>query len=426
MLSFLYKCLTQIGAPVIHLYLLKRRSEGREDAARFAERLGKPSKPRPLGRLVWCHAASVGEAVSLLIVIEKIGELYPDLKILITTGTVTSATMLEGRLPPNVIHQYMPVDRLPYVASFLKHWMPDFVVWIESELWPNMLSALRQRLIPVVLLNGRMSEKSFQNWYRAKSWAKELLGTFALTLTQTEDIRARFVALGAKPVRTAGNLKYAAKPLPVDDTQLSDLQKAIGTRPCWLMASTHRGEEDMALIAHKALQKKWPNVLTIIVPRHAVRGDEIEHMILGHSLSVARRSKKQEISHDTSVYLADTMGELGLFYRLAPVTAIGGSFIPVGGHNPVEAAQLGCGIMFGPHMFNFTDIAQEFIQQQAALALKSGNEIAFTVDRLLSSANDRANFSQNARRLAEQKRHVIDVILAELHPWLNLLGRKAA
>lgn len=426
MLSFLYRTLTDLGAPAISFYLAKRRREGREDPQRFSERLGKASVLRPAGRLIWCHAASVGEAASLLTLIEKLHELYPTLHILVTTGTVTSAHMLEDRLPANVIHQYVPVDRTAYVRSFLNHWKPDFVVWIESELWPNMLAELRRRLIPAVLLNGRMSEKSFHNWYKVKGWTREILGSFALCLTQTEDERSRFVALGAKPVKCIGNLKYAAKPLPVDEEKLTQLKQNLAGRLCWVMASSHRGEEEAALAAHKNLITKWPNLLTIIVPRHAVRGDEIAKQISDKTIPFARRSKQEQITPETTVYLADTMGELGLFYRLCPIACIGGSFTPIGGHNPIEPAQLGCAIVFGPHMHNFLEVTREFLQQRAALQIQNANELSFVIDRLLTNASDRTDYAQNARRLADQKHHILDQILETLEPWLKLVVRKAA
>lgn len=419
MLSSAYRILTDLGGPVITIYLRRRLKRGCEDPARFPERLGVASQPRPEGRLIWCHAASVGEVASLLALIEKLREYYPETQVLVTTGTVTSARVLEGRLPPGVIHQYVPVDRVSYVRKFLDHWKPDFVLWIESELWPNTLAALRARSIPAVLLNGSMSEESFRNWYRVKGWSQKILGAFALCLTQTEEGRSRFVALGAKPVRCYGNLKYASKPLPFDALALGDLRKSIADRPIWLMASTHSGEEEMALDAHRSVRAQWPDLLTIIVPRHAVRGDEVAEKIAGRGLPFAQRSKGEAITAETEIYLADTMGELGLFYRLSRIICMGGSFVPVGGHNPIEPAQLGCIIIFGPHMHSFSEVAPEFIAHQAAIPLHNANEIAFTVNRLLASPETRERYVYAARILAEQKRHVLDKVLEALKPWLG-------
>ena len=413
-----YRLLTELGAPAINLYLRRRLKAGREDAARFDERLGKASRPRPNGFLIWCHAASVGEAASLLALVIKLRETVPDAAIMMTTGTVTSARMLESRLPDGVFHQYIPVDRLPYVRRFLGHWQPDLVLWVESELWPNLLDGVHRRKIPAVLLNGRMSEKSYRQWQRVKGWAADILGTFDICLTQTEAERERFAELGAREARCIGNLKYAGHPLPCDDAALASLRAATAGREIWLMASTHRGEEDIAAETHKQVKQKRPNALTIVVPRHAVRGNEIAAAFGAQGLNVARRSKGENISATTDIYLADTMGELGLLFRLAPIVAIGGSFASLGGHNPVEPAQLGCALVFGPSMFNFAEISAEFLQRRAALQIGHGNELGFAVNRLMDNAAERDLLAHNAKTLAAEKRHVLDNIVRELQPWL--------
>jgi 3-deoxy-D-manno-octulosonic-acid transferase len=419
MLSALYRFLTDLGAPVIAYYMRRRLAHGREDAARFDERFGYASRPRPAGRLVWCHGASVGEAMSLLLLIEKMHEAHPDLSVLLTTGTVTAAKLMAERLPSYAVHQYVPIDRVPCIKRFLFHWQPTLAVRIESELWPNTLAALRDSLIPTVMLNARMSDKSFRNWHRAKTFARQLMSTFSLTLAQTEDDKSRFIALGASPVKCVGNLKYASQPLPCVEAELTALQGQIAGRPVWLMASTHRGEEVMALAAHQKLAASRPDLLTVIVPRHAVRGDEISQLAQAQGLRVARRSAHEAITPQTQIYLADTMGELGLFYRLCPITVVGGSFVPVGGHNPIEPALLGTAIIFGPSMFNFAEVAREFVLVDAARQLQHDNELAFAIDFLLSDPAERSNRAYAARVLADQKRHVVDRIIVELEPWLK-------
>jgi 3-deoxy-D-manno-octulosonic-acid transferase len=426
MLSSLYRFLTNLGAPAIVFYLRRRLAKGREDPSRLTERLGVAGLHRPDGRLIWCHAASVGEAMSLLTLIDRLRELDSKTLILVTTGTVTSARLLAGRLPPWALHQYVPVDRLAYVKKFLDHWRPDLALWIESELWPNMLSELRHRLIPTALINGRMSEKSFRNWYRVRSWAEDILATFSVCLTQTEDAKSRFIALGAKSVHCVGNLKYAAKSLPVDERVLENLRHMLAGRAVWLMASTHRGEETLALTIHKKLKDKWPSLLTIIAPRHAVRGNEVAADIQQQGLIMSRRSQDQAITPQTDIYLADTMGELGLLYRLSPLCALGGSFTPVGGHNPIEPAQLSCAIIFGPHMFNFSAIAQEFILQKAAIPLQHENELFYALDRLLATPDERARYGLTARLLADQKQNVLVQIIDKLRPMLNAIGMRVA
>ena len=418
MLSNLYRLATDLGAPFINHYMHRRLKAGREDASRFAERFGQASQDRPQGRVIWCHAASVGEAASLLLLIEKLHELYPDLSILLTTGTVTAARMIAPRLPSYAIHQYVPIDRVACIESFLEHWDPSLALWMESELWPNTLLALRDRNIPVVLLNARMSEKSFRNWHRVKTFAKELMSCFSLCLAQTESDRSRFVALGATPVKMIGNLKYASVPLPYDEKELAQLRDRTRGRKIWVMASTHHGEEAMAIEAHRALAVQHRDLLTVIVPRHAVRGDEVARALKDSGLRFVRRSKNEPLMFETEIYLADTMGELGLFYALCPIAVMGGSFVQTGGHNPIEPAQLGSAILFGPHMYNFSEIAREFLLAQAAQQVQHANEIAFAVEHLLSNQSESAQRAQAARNLAEQKRGILSEIIFELRPWL--------
>jgi 3-deoxy-D-manno-octulosonic-acid transferase len=423
MLALSYRLLTDLGAPIISLYLLKRRLAGREDRLRFRERKGYAGVSRPAGKLIWCHAASVGEAASLLTLIQKIREDYPPYTILVTTGSVTSAKMLEQRLPTGIIHQFVPVDRAVYVKRFLNTWRPDVALWVESELWPNTLAELRRRKIPSVLLNGRMSATSFRNWYRFRGWARQMLASFDLCLVQSDEARGRYIALGAKSVELMGNLKYAAKPLPYDIEELGRLQRAIGERPIWGMISTHRGEEAMAIKVHQQLAITRPNIVTVIVPRHPMRGDEIARLITEEGISFARRSRGEPILPDTGIYLVDTMGELGLFYRLCAVSVIGGSFISHGGHNVVEAAQLGTAIIFGPSMFNFTPIVREFLARKAAIQLQSDNQIVPSIERLLNDPAEHLVYVKSAKYLAASKRSVLDDIMVALKPYFETVAR---
>ncbi|MDD4615629.1 MAG: 3-deoxy-D-manno-octulosonic acid transferase [Alphaproteobacteria bacterium] len=422
MLSTLYRSLTVLGAPFVRGFLRLRQMRGREDPERLSERLGFPSKPRPEGRVIWCHAASVGEAASLLLLIEKLREVYLSVSFIVTTGTVTAARMVEKRLPEYALHQYVPVDLAPGIERFLKHWQPMLAIWTESELWPNTLETLRKNAIPTILLNARMSEKSFRNWYRVKSFTAEMLSTFRLCLAQTENDKSRFVALGAKPVKCIGNLKYASSPLPCDENELARLRDQTAWRYIWLMASTHPGEEEMALVAHHALHAVQPRALTIIAPRHPSRGDEVAALIDSMNLKCARRSKGDRITDETEVYLADTMGEMGLFYTLSPISVIGGSFAGTGGHNPIEPAQIGSAIIFGPSMYNFSEIEREFVMEEAAIRLESSAEIAPVVDRLWINKDVRQLQAEKARLLAERKRSIVKKIILEIDPFLTRQG----
>lgn len=414
----LYRFLTDLTAPGISLYLRLRRARGKEDSVRFPERLGRPSLSRPEGPLVWCHAASVGESLSVLCLLETIRKTYPAWSVLITTGTVTSARLLAGRLPRGAFHQYLPVDRWPYVMRFLDHWRPDLALWVESELWPNTLAALHERCIPAVLLNGRISEKSLRRWRLMEGWAKNILRSFTLVLAQSEAERDRFRTLGATDVRYLGNLKFAATPLPCDELELDRLRTQTGTRPVWMMASTHPGEEEIAMAIHAHLRGKWPDLLTIVVPRHAVRGNAIMKQISRVGLRGAQRSRQKNIQPAAEIYLADTMGELGLFYRLAPVICIGGTFT-WGGHNPIEPAQLGCAVLFGPNMTNFAAIAEDMLAHRAAFQVHSPNELAVRLEQLLAAPDEMFAMANAGRVFVDQRSGVLHDTLQLLTPWLE-------
>ncbi len=340
MLLSLYKNLLRVTTPLLEAHLQKRAERGREDPARAGERRGKPILPRGPKPLVWFHAASVVESLSLLALIARILKDHSALDVMVTTGTVTSARLMAERLPKGAFHQYMPVDHPAWVARFLDHWQPDFVIWAESDFWPNMLAEIKRRKIPAVLLNARMSEKSFRKWQWAGGAMRGVLETFTLCLAQNAAEAKRLEALGARNVRISANLKYAAAALPCDDAKLAALKTAVGARPLVLWASTHPGEEEMALRLHAHLQKTRPALLTIIVPRHPVRGAELKAMALRSGLQAHLRSEGALPASGDGIYIADTLGELGVFYRLSKIAILGGSFADIGGHNPIEPAQL--------------------------------------------------------------------------------------
>ncbi|MFZ2005743.1 MAG: glycosyltransferase N-terminal domain-containing protein, partial [Stellaceae bacterium] len=343
-LPVLYRGLTAAATPLVIAYLNARRRRGKEDGERFAERLGRPGRERPDAPLVWMHAASIGEATSVLALIERMLEERAGLEILLTTGTVTAARLLEPRLPRGARHQFVPADLPGAVARFLDYWHPDLAVWVESELWPNLVLMTHERRIPMLLLNARLSARSHANWSRWSGLARPMLGSFALCLAQDEAQGARFRALGAPDVASVGDLKSAAKTLPADADKLAALRREIGDRPRWLAASTHAGEEEIAMAVHRRLAGAHPGLLTIIAPRHPVRGDELVALAATRNLAVARRSLSEPIAPDTDIYLTDTFGELGVFYSLAGIAFVGGSLIDKGGHNPFEAARLDCAV----------------------------------------------------------------------------------
>jgi 3-deoxy-D-manno-octulosonic-acid transferase len=423
----LYRGLTTVLGPAVRLYLGHRIRQGKEDALRFPEREGRPSRVRPPGPLLWIHAASIGEAVSTLALIDRLAGERPALNMLVTTGTVTSARLLATRLPTgHAWHQYVPVDRPLYVRRFLAHWKPDLALWVESELWPNLIVETRRRGIPLLLVNGRMSMGSYRRWSRLPALIRPLLQGFDLCVAQDAIQAERFARLGAPRTLTVGDLKSAAAPLPVDASAFAALAAAIGIRPRWLAASTHEGEEDMAADAHTLLRRRFPELLTVIAPRHPARGADIAESLIRRGLRVSRRSESQPIDSRTDIYLADTLGELGLLYRIAGLAFIGGSMGGAGGHNPLEAALLDCAILHGPDMANAAAMAEALRAAGGSEIVRDAGSLAHALEGLLADPSARARRAAAAATVAARQRHVLDALLDRLSPWLDRLEPDAA
>lgn len=423
MLPALYRAATALATPLVLAALVWRRRRGKEDPVRLGERLGFPGLARPQAPLAWIHAASVGEATSVLALIQRLRQDRPALEILLTTGTVASARLIEPRLPSGVRHQFVPVDIPGAVERFLGHWRPDVAIWVESELWPNLALATHRRLIPMALVNARLSARSHARWLMMPGLARRMLGGFALCLAQDDVQARRFRQLGAA-AESVGDLKSAAEELPADPAALADLRRAIGVRPTWLAASTHAGEEDAAAIAHRIAAAAHPGLLTIVAPRHPVRGETIAAALRRDGLGVARRSLGEPIGRDTDIYLVDTLGELGLFYRLAGIAFVGGSLVDRGGHNPFEAARLDCAILHGPFMGNCVAIAAALAVAGGAEPVADGHALGSAVSRLLSEPQTRAGRAEAASRTAAASLGTLDAVAARLEPLLDRLAPK--
>jgi 3-deoxy-D-manno-octulosonic-acid transferase len=414
--------LTAAAAPLVALYLNARCRRGKEDRARLGERFGIASAVRPPGALVWLHAASVGEAISVLALIDRILAERAAIELLMTTGTVAAARLLEGRLPARARHQFVPVDLPRAVERFLDHWRPDLAIWVESELWPNLVLATHRRGIPMLLANARLSARSLSHWRALPGLVRLVLEAFALCLAQDEVQAERFRRLGARPVASVGDLKAAAAPLAADPATLAALRRQIGARPVWLAASTHPGEEEIAAAAHVRVVRDHPGLLTIIAPRHPVRGPAIANMLRARGLRTARRGIGEVIVADTDIYLADTLGELGLFFRFAGIALIGGSLVRKGGHNPFEAARLDCAILHGTDMTNCAAMAHALDDGGAALTVGDPESLADAVARLLADPAERAGRAAAAGRIAAAGSGALDAILERLAPWLDALA----
>ncbi len=412
---FLYRVLTVLLSPVIAVLLMVRWFRGKEDKKRFGERLGFFTHERPNGRLVWMHGASVGECLSMLPLVKKLLAENKDLSVMVTSGTVTSAALMAARLPKGAFHQYIPVDFPWAAARFVRYWHPDLVLWFESDFWPNLLSSIRKVGIPLVLLNGRISDKSFARWQKAAGMIGAIQHLFTLSFGQTKEDARRLKVLGAQDVVSAGNLKFAATYPPFNLKELKAMKKTIGQRPCWCMASTHANEEEIGVRVHKAIVKEYSGLLTIFAPRHPNRADEIEKMCTKNGLTVSRRSRGESITSRTDVYLADTIGEMGLIYQLSPYVFVGGSLIPFGGQNMLEPMRLHRAVMIGPHAFNFREIVA-LAKKEKALKEVSG-EKALTKQLLsfLTKPADAEKMATRAEKVAISEMSVLDRVYDILH-----------
>ncbi|MEH6544870.1 MAG: 3-deoxy-D-manno-octulosonic acid transferase [Sneathiella sp.] len=419
----LYNGVLCLASPVISRHMNKRLQSGKEDIARYGERLGTPSIARPEGELLWIHAASVGEAISALSLVTGLLESAPDRYVLVTTGTRTSAEIMRERLPARAFHQYVPIDKKDYVSRFLDYWRPDIGLWMESEIWPNLIRETAARQIPSMLVNARITEKSFKNWRRFSGLSRLLFGSFDSCTAQSEASATRLRSLGARDVDYLGNLKFAADPLPVDVEALSALTEATQDRQIWLAASTHPGEDEKIVEVHKILSQVMSDLLTIIVPRHPERGDDIKKMAVRENFNVAVRSKDEKLTIATDIYVADTLSELGLFYRLVDVVFIGGSLVEKGGQNPMEAARLDCAIFFGPHMENFLEVAEEFKSESGAIDVKNAAELAQAVAKYLSSKAKREKIAGNAKNVVFKGNEICAAIITRVD---NLLKERAS
>ena len=419
MIFAVYRAVGILGGPVIRAFLKARLKRGKEHPERFGERLGQITLPRPAGTLIWFHAASVGESLSLLPLIGRIRKDRPKLHILITTGTVTSAKLMAERLPQGVIHQFIPVDQVSCVRRFFDHWKPDLVLWAESEFWPNLVLEPARRNIPLVLINGRVSPKAFRGWKRFPWVIRELLSGFSLCLGQTDTDVERLRAMGARQAHTVGNLKFAVPALPVDDVEFAEVRTATRDRVIFLAASTHPGEEEILWQVHQGLVADIPNLLTIIVPRHPERGAGIRNALSSMGAATALRSKAEDVVRDTDIYIADTMGELGLFYRLSSLVFMGKSFVNMGGQNLLEAARLDCAIFHGPHMWNFSEIVDRMKIKNAIVPVVNGDDLVQAVKRVQHDPDERARLASAAKIYAENEAGVLDAVLTELTPYLD-------
>jgi 3-deoxy-D-manno-octulosonic-acid transferase len=411
-----YRLLSTALTPLAPLLLARRLRRGKEHRGRLAERRGQASLPRPKGPLIWIHGASVGEIGAVLPLVERFAA--RGLAVLVTSGTVTSGGLAEQRLPRGVIHQFVPLDAPRYMRRFIRHWRPDLALFAESDLWPNMIIETSARRVPMIVVNGRLSEASFRRWRRLPSMIVGLLGRLDLCLAGTPADASRFTDLGAPRVLTTGNLKFDAPSLPADRDKLAVLKAAIGSRPVIAAASTHAGEEAAVIEAHGLLRGNFPGLLTLIAPRHPERGPGVVELAHAVGLKTALRSRGERPDAATEIYVADTVGELGLIYRLARVVFMGGSLVRHGGQNPIEAAKLGAAILHGPHVWNFAEVYAALDAAHGAALVSDVGRLAGAMAAWLNDPTARAHSAEAAHTTVEALGGALERTMRSLEPYL--------
>lgn len=414
-----YALLMAAATPLASLLLRRRLRRGKEHPRRLIERRGETTAARPRGSLVWVHGASVGELAAAIPLVGRLRE--RKLNVLVTTGTVTSAALAAKRLPPGAIHQFAPLDAPAFIARFLGHWRPDLALFVESDLWPNTIMAAAERRIPLILVNGRLSARSFERWRYLPGTIETLLKRMDLCLVRTTADAERFDALGAPRITTTGNLKLDVPPLPVDEDKLARLSAMLAGRPVFAAASTHLGEETAIIDTQRRLKTSFRGLLTILVPRHPERGPSIADAVSAGGLTAALRSRGQLPQAGTDIYIADTLGELGLFYRLAPIVFMGGSLIPHGGQNPIEPAQFGAAILHGPHVANFADIYAALDRARGAELVPDAARLPVRVGAWLTDAQARARASAAAKATVDLLGGALERTVAAIEPYLMQL-----
>ena len=417
-----YRLGSLLATPLAGPILSMRLKRGKEDPRRVRERRGLTGLARPPGPLVWLHGASVGEAAALMPFVERIAR--SGVTALVTTTTVTSAAMLAKRLPPGAFHQYAPLDSPLFVRRFINSWRPDAALVAESELWPNMIVELKRSGSRLAMVNGRISERSFRRWGHAPRFIAALLEHFDVCLARSEDDGERLTALGAPNVLVAGDIKFDAPTLPADRRELAELAGATSGRQMWIAASTHEGEELIAAVAHQRLARVFPDALTLIAPRHPERGEEILRRLEAQGLLCALRSRGEAIRPETAVYICDTIGELGLFYRLAGVVFVGKSFVAGGGQNPIEPARLASAILHGPMVGNFADAYAALDKSGGALAVARPEDLGETLIALFANGARLRAMARAAGETVERRAGAVDRSMRALKVLLPAAGAK--
>ena len=412
---FAYRILINLIILISPIIILVRIIKNKEHKYRFKEKFCFFSKKRGGGKIIWFHGSSVGEIMSIIPIVEKLENNKSINKILITSSTLSSSKVLSKFKLKKTVHQFFPIDSKFLTEKFLRYWKPSIAIFIESEIWPNMLVNIKKKSIPLILLNARITKRSFMNWKMISSTAKILFNKFDICLPQNYETKKYLKSLGAKKIKLVGNLKFSESKTEKNYIFNNKVKKNFKSKKIWCAASTHNNEEEICAVAHQKLKKKYNNLLTIIIPRHIQRVEEIRNKLTKMSLKVQIHSDNKKINKDTEIYLVDTYGETKYFYNICKTVFLGGSIIDRGGQNPLEPVRFGCKILHGPNVQNFSEVYNLLNRYKLSYKLHNVNQLAVSIKK---SFNYNFNIAKKINKLKKMGSDILNHTLIEINYFL--------
>ena len=412
---FVYRILINLILLISPLIIFFRILKKKEDPKRFKEKFCYFSKKRIEGKLLWFHGASVGEILSILPILEKLESDKRVKQILITSNTVSSSRILLNFNLKKTIHQFFPIDTKSHTKIFLEYWKPSVAIFVDSEIWPNTLHNINQLNIPSILLNARITKKTFRKWIKVDTFAKKLFKQFNLCLSSSKQSKKYLKLLGATNIKYIGNLKFSQN--EIKELSLSNnLKKRFKYKKIWCAASTHASEEQICAVVHKKLKKKYNNLLTIIIPRHIDRTKKIIEEIKKLNLKVQLHDTKKKIKNDTDIYLVNSYGETKDFFKICNVVFLGGSIIEHGGQNPLEAVRYGCRTLHGPNIWNFKEIYALLHKYNFSTKIQNSSQLAYNVNKMIKNKTTTKSVELRIKKLGNE---ILTNTLKEISPYID-------
>jgi 3-deoxy-D-manno-octulosonic-acid transferase len=412
---FVYRIIINIIFLLSPLIILIRLLKKKEDLNRFKEKFCLFSKKRSKGKLIWFHGASVGEILSVIPIVEKLEKNKNIKQILITSNTLSSSKILFNLKLKKTIHHFFPIDNNYLTKKFLDYWKPSIAMFIDSEIWPNMIKNIKDKSIPLLLLNARMNDKSFKKWNKVFHTAKKFFQSFDICLASSLETKKHLEFFGVKKIKYIGNLKFTESEREINNLEVK-LKKKLLTKKIWCASSTHNGEEIFCAKAHKKLKKKHKNLLTIIIPRHIDRMGVIEDQMKRMDLKVHRHVPNEKIKNDTDIYIVNSYGKTKSFFKICKTVFLGGSIIEHGGQNPLEAARYGCKILHGPNIWNFKEVYDLLKKYKVTNKVTNMNQLVNYVNKMLNTKNNSQNLEFKIKSIGNK---ILNSTLNEINFFIN-------